>query len=339
MPLDLPSTNDLASIYGSWNPNTYMQAADQLPMRNKYAQGQLTAQQQDNDLAAQMNPLKVQRSGLDNLSLGMQIPGQAAQSDMLMRKNSNEASVNDSHIQSVLSSYKSQLTKDHVDQMGNVGSAMLGMAENVWSNPVGSAQRAKSQFDKLGIGDMWNPKWDTLPPDQLAMQLSEAGKGIRGAVPKLYDALATAGAKGDAALGVQGLRNEGSANVAQIAADAKLAAARLKAELQPKKAETMSQYEARITQAAHSEDPEEAKQGAMALADLYKQQINKASASANVGDTLKRDVLGLPNDTVPNAPAQADQKVFQQAWPGEYDPKGYEYRMGPNGKPQRRKKS
>lgn len=336
MPLDLPNVNELSGIYGNWNPAAYIQADAQMPMRQQYAQGQLNEQQQANDLASLMNPQKVRKASLDNDISAAQLPGILAQSGMAQRKNSNEEATNDSHLESLLSEYKTKLTKDHVDQIGNTGSAMIGMAENVWSNPVGAAQRAKAQFQQMGIGDMWNPKWDTMKPDELAMQLSEHGKGLRGAVPKLYDALATAGAKGDASMGIQGLKNEGAADVARIAADAKLAAVKMKADMQPKKGETMSQYEARITQAAHSEDPEEAKHGAMALADLYKQQIQKAAASANVGDNLKRDVLGMPNEAPQTATSESE--TFRSAWPGEYNPQAYEYRMGPNGKPQRRKK-
>ena len=258
----------------------------------------LANQQQDADaLTSQDNqrqfaydqandPLKLQRSGLDNQLLQAQIPGQQALSNMHVRKDQNEASTNDAYIKDVLGKYKADDVKRQVSDLENLGQIALSHSETSMMEPFGAAARVKQAFVDAGHGDLWQPEWDNLPVGQLALKLRDFGTRVQQHTAAYSRALDQADMKAASAANVANINADARVQAAQTAAEARRAAIR------PQSKENMSQYEARIREAAASGDPD----AATALAILERQKVERAQAGPTVNANTKPDLnaLGIP---------------------------------------------
>lgn len=164
---------------------------------------------------AAMRPMLQEHQGLSNASLAVQIPGQAADAQIRARKNANEDLLNDDNIRSMRSKYKDEELTHHINQMSGLGSLMMGAAEQAWSAPLGGTLAAKQMFKDAGLENRWQPEWDNLRTDQLAMKLHEAGQQLVMTGSRAQQALQSAQLKGDMALERTRIQE---ANKSQIAA-------------------------------------------------------------------------------------------------------------------------
>lgn len=150
-----------------------------------------------------MRPMQEDQQSLANQTMQAGLPGVMANSQIAQRRNKNEDIFNDAHIQDIMGKYKADEVDRHVKSMAALGTAAQQAAELVWNNPIGGSVIAKQMFERLGHGDKWNPAWDKLRPDQLAMTLSEAGKGIQSASEKFNQAISGLRTKQEFALELQ----------------------------------------------------------------------------------------------------------------------------------------
>lgn len=220
-----------------------------------------------NEHNAAMRPMLQQQQGLQNASLSVQIPGQAADAQMRARKNANEDLLNDDNIRSMREKLGDDRLSHHINQMSGLGSLMLGAAEQVWSAPLGGTMAAKQMFADAGLSDKWHPEWDNLPPDQLAMRLNQAGQQLATTGSKAQQALQAAQLKGDMALERTRMDAENKYRIAamQDATKRDLAHAMLQWKTSFNK-QTTDQYIANLTMRMNAEsDP--------AMKQEYNQQI------------------------------------------------------------------
>jgi hypothetical protein len=180
----------------------------------------------------------------------------------------------------------------------------------------------------MGMGKMWNPAWDKLPPGQLAMTLSEYGKELQGSGLKLRQATELQDSKNSSA--------EERARLAQEARLAAIDATRERTAATAEKPLNMSQLEASLRQRAIQGD----QKAIDALEILQDNRVEQRTASAQIasGDKPDLDALGIKtNKGKSNSSGDKDTDMYKKAF-GAYEPSKYEYRVGPNGIPQRKLK-
>jgi hypothetical protein len=260
------------------------QDADSLTMQNQ-------RRQLDYDRAN--DPLKLAHSGLANDTLGAQLPGVRARSSMLTRQDKNESLMNDDMIKDMMGKFKSDEIKRHAEDANNMGTRLSQMAEEVFSNPMGGALRVRGELEKMGLGDMWNPAWETSDPGLLARQLGAYGRDLQNTSAKFRQQLELAGVGAEAKV-----------DVAEIQAAARKAAAEASAKgratTRPRPAETMSQYEARLRAEAAAGDEHAA--AALELLENHKRLKASASAQVSSGDKPNLPAMGIPtNNSVKGA--------------------------------------
>lgn len=155
----------------------------------------LQNQQRQLSYDTQADPLNLERLSLGNQTSQAQLPGIQATSAMTQRKNKYEDIFNDEALNSIKGKYKSEDLDRHISDIGNIGTMFQQGAEDVYNSPVGGAQRVKARLAQAGHGDMWNPEWERLPPDQLQRALRESGDALADTVPKLRSTLMQEGSK------------------------------------------------------------------------------------------------------------------------------------------------
>lgn len=293
----------LGDIY-NLPPEATLQGMDLLSQLQQGNQQYIQDRQQNIQQDQVMNPLRQQHMQGIIDSQAATLPGQQAQSEMLARKNKNESLLNDDQIRSLTSKYKSDELKNHMTDLDNLGTLSMQLAETTWANPLGAAARAKQQFEKSGHADMWNPQWDNLPPDQLAMQLSNMGKGLQGTSQKLNETLAALQAKGDNARQVEEIR---AANREKIQSMKSAMAAELKKMTSTTKDPKSYQEAAvRYNQMAANETDPERRQAFQDQAEQYNQLYFAAqmvrSQATKEGGINPSAVTGLPGNPAPVIP-------------------------------------
>lgn len=154
-------------------------------------QDNMALQNQQRQLAydTAADPMNLEKLSLGNQTSQAHLPGIQAESAMKQRKNQYEDIFNDEAINSIRGKYKSEDLDRHISDIGSIGTLFQQGAEDVYNSPVGGAQRVKARLAAAGHGDMWNPIWEGLPPDQLQRALRESGDALANTVPKLRSSL------------------------------------------------------------------------------------------------------------------------------------------------------
>lgn len=267
---------------------------------------------------AQANPLRVRGLDLQNQTAEAGLPGIVANSSIAQRNNKIASLLEDQHINDLKSKYSSEELARHVKDGEAVGQMALQGAEQVWANPLGGKEQVKAQLSKYG---MWNPAWDSLPPDRLAMELSNLGQGIQATNSKFTQALQQTEMK------------TGSAErIADLAAQTRLQVEAIKGQLAKEKAaaiatkdpKTLEQgFTVNLQRAQQAKSPEE-KQAYLDAAAEFQQQYEAAlrlKGLAGKGSSI--DVPGmtqLPAVQPPSLPP-VNQKATQPK-PGDKLPDG-----------------
>ena len=241
---------------------------------------------------AQANPLRVRGLDLQNQTAEAGLPGIVANSGMLQRKNKIESLLEDQHINELKGKYSSEELARHVKDGEAVGQIALQGAEHVWSNPLGGKEMVKAQMSKMG---MWNPAWDSLPPDRLAMELSNFGQGIQATNAKMTQALQTTEMKTSAAerIAQANIEQRDRAAAMRISAAQALAKEKLQPSVQGYEKQSAKWRELELGET----DPE-LKAKFRHAADLYAEEALKLkAAAATVTTDAKPDVnkLGVPS--------------------------------------------
>ena len=127
---------------------------------------------------AAMRPMLQEHQGLQNASMAVRIPGEAADAQMRARKNANEELLNPESIKAMREKFGADSLNHHISQLTGVGSLMMAAASQISAAPVGGTMAAKQMFMQAGLGDKWHPEWDNLRPDQLAQRLNQGGQEL-----------------------------------------------------------------------------------------------------------------------------------------------------------------
>jgi len=219
MPLQLNPTN----LAGLVDLPVGMRPQQEEFLANASRNDSLALQQQGlaNLFQQQADPLRLRQLELGNQTTEAGLPGIMANGQIAQRKNKIESMFEDKQIQDMMGKYKSEELSRHVKDMEGVGQLALQGAEQVWSNPIAGRAMVKQKLEKAGV---WNPKWDSLPPDRLAMELSNFGQGIQ-----------ATGAKFTQAMELQSMKSATAENVARIAADTRMRVEQLKGQLAQEK--------------------------------------------------------------------------------------------------------
>jgi len=242
---------------------------------------------------AQANPLRVRGLDLQNQTAEAGLPGIVANSSIAQRKNKIESLLEDQHINDLKSKYSSDELARHIKDGEAVGQMALQGAEHVWSNPLGGKEMVKAQMSKLG---MWNPVWDNLPPDRLAMELSNFGQGIQATNAKMTQALQTTEMKTSAAERIAQANIEQRDRAAQLRISAAQALAKEKA---PATVQGYEKQSAKWRELELGETDPELKAKFKHAADLYAEEALKLKAAAAVvssGDKPNLPALGIQDN-------------------------------------------
>lgn len=197
---------------------------------NQGMRGYEQAQQMDNQtladlisksqFEAQSRPLKLQELVGMNRNRDAEYQGILARTENQQRQNLFDEKTFQPKLDEFFRANKAKIKAEHLTEMQNAGQGMQMLAESVWSNPTpGYAQRARQQLEKIGAADFWNPDWERLPPDRLAMELSNVGKGIVGTIPKFQQALAVQESKNTTAERNADVRATTAMEIAKYRAD------------------------------------------------------------------------------------------------------------------------
>ena len=296
----------LGAIF-SLPPEATLQGMDLLGQLQQGNQQAIQSRGLQNTFDEQMNPLKVQRENLLNQTSEAQIPGLRADSEMRQRKNQMESLLNDDQIKSLKAKYKTEELQRHSADLEALGQLSLQLAETTWANPLGAAARAKAEFERSGHGKMWNPQWDTLPPDRLAMELNHMGAGIQATNTKLVQALQTQDARGRNALQLEDRRaaNRSDIEAMKIKARAELQNTKVAA-TRSKDPTTLQALAAKYTMQANAEtDPEVKAQLFSQANDAYEAAFGLTTGRVEAGQAGKPDigaVANLPTNPKPVPP-------------------------------------
>jgi len=85
MPVSMPTNDQLSSIYGSWNPETYIRGDQQAQLANQFANTELQDSQRKLAFDQQADPLRLSEMYLKNQGIKAELPGKQAASDQATR--------------------------------------------------------------------------------------------------------------------------------------------------------------------------------------------------------------------------------------------------------------
>jgi len=242
---------------------------------------------------AQANPLRVRGLDLQNQTAEAGLPGIVANSGIAQRKNQIESLLQDQHIKDLMGKYKTEELSRHVKDGEAIGQMALQGAEHVWSNPLGGKEMVKAQMSKLG---MWNPAWDALPPDRLAMELSNFGQGIQATNAKMTQALQTTEMKTSATERIAQANIDQRDRAAQLRISSAQALAKEKA---PATVQGYEKQSAKWRELELGETDPELKAKFKHAADLYAEEALKlkaAAAQVSSGDKPNLPALGIKDN-------------------------------------------
>lgn len=320
MEVQMPTTGELHQMWGN-NPIAIMQQQKQIDLANLFANQSLQKGQQDIDLSAQMNPIKVRQAGLNADTTEAQLPGYQADARVKgVNANIAEATQQD-QIKTKLSELAKQASDNDLSMLENQGQR-LAYSRNPQERALG-LEMIRMHKDLIREKDKIN-----LQSEAQIRLANVQGRNQKDLMQMQIDA---------------GRFNKAGGAARSI--EEQLASGKLNYE----KAATL------LNNAAFMADMEGDAEKAMYYRNLANDYHSKfiagKQAGAQVGVGAKPNLEQFDIETNktppaaqftppvrPNAPS-ADQNVqiFQQAF-GGYDPARYEYRIGPNGVPQRRLK-
>lgn len=315
MPVNLPAPSTLQDIF-SMNPGAFNQAQGMLDMGMQQGQADLRKTQLQNMFDEQNDPLRVQSQRLSNEGLEAQIPGMRADSQIKGMNADKQRELQPDAIAAARSKFLKEASDDDIAQLENhargmamskdesvrkQGEFLLGQTKDMLK------ERQKNSFDIGKIQESGNQARQTQ------QQAIDAGKFKKG------------GASGQDAL--EKALVSGAWDKAATAYDA-MAQRALEAGDQE-----MSMYYA-------------------TKAKEYSDKFILSRTSAKPGGVDVGAVGGVPTNPQPTVPMpampgqqnnpasaspNANQAIFAKAF-GGYEPEKYDYRIGPNGVPQRKLK-
>lgn len=273
---------------------------------NQQYADQMTQQDQARQLSYDTanDPLKLQRSSLDNQTLQAHLPGIQADSAIKQRTNSNAAATNDQLLQSMRDKFTNEEINSHVENAASAGTLMSQLAVDARNNPLGAKDRVRQALIANGHGDAWNSDWSgaDVAPGQFAKELDDYGRQMQETSSALRSKMQ-----------VQDLKNTGLLSVAQekTKAEQEKSASREKiakglfenrlAVAQTKESE--QSYGVELTKLAQQEtDPVKANEYLARANEALINASRLASASAGVVTAPKADINKIGIKSNPPAP-------------------------------------
>lgn len=328
----------------------------------------------ETDKQRQMLPLELQGKQLSNQTAQAQIPGLQAQSEKQQLDTRFSRETLGPKIESELSKYKGQMSDSQLKELTNAGQAYMQAGPLLDRMPGVVTHVAAKQI----LGNFYRPEFDQIPANALGQVISHFGETMVAAQSKYVQQLGLLGAKNEGAKDVAGINANARVEAARVAAAAKirgydneLVQIREKAKLgsYPQRASYYIDKAHQLAEEAAFSEDEQVKKALLERAKMFGQIANEAqqmdlaarAAAAQETNKGKPDLggFGIPTVTPPGQapgaqvpgmnpgvnPAVAPSgqapmgspETFKKAF-GAYEPDKYEYRMGPNGQPQRRKK-
>jgi hypothetical protein len=300
---------NLSAMYGSWNPMTYLKGMQQEDNANAFNQ-ELSTQnqqtttkgQQDISLADMMNPQKVLKAQLDNATTAVDLPGHEALSDL---HQTNAKMARDSYQTNLDELIKGHQFKDKERELQQLemGGRSFMQAEPLLASIPPPARHAAA---KRLLGDLYQPEFDNVPPEQLGQVLNFVGSEMQQSQQRLFAQQMGLDTRGDTArtvaatraamaLGVQDKRNAGAKDIAEFKANLAEQIAKIKAQGDPK---TYMAAATKLLEAARAEsDPDkkhELVQQAQQFVELNQSAMEARPQANNAGKVDIGATTGLP---------------------------------------------
>lgn len=319
-------------------------------------------------------PYDIESKRLRNETTSAQLPGIRATSGKLEDDARFSRETLGSKIEAELKKYSGQMSDAQLKELTNAGQA-YAQAGKLLENLPGPASHAAA---KQILGQFYRPEFDQVPPHMLGKVVSFFGDEMINAQDKYVQQLGLLAGKTGSAERIAESKNATTLEAARIAAAAKIRAfdkdiieareaAKAKFGNYPQRAGYyISKAIEAAKEAANIEDPD-VRKAMLERADLFEQiaqqahiiDLAKPRQAAEEANRAK-PALGafdIPTVTPPGkTPGEGivtpgnnpnvkpstqtptgSPELYKKAF-GAYEPDVYEYRIGPNGNPQRRKK-
>lgn len=342
------SLEGLFKVYGDWNPLSYVKGMDMLDKGSKYDDLQSEELNLKNQKTKTMMPLEASYQDLINKGKEAELPGIAATSSLAQDKAALSRATLPHQYGNIMQEFQSKASQADLEEMNRAGQMFAQVGERIGYLP-GPIQQQEA---KRLLGRYWLPEFEQYSPGDLQDTLLNMGKGMMNLQPKPF---ATMQKQDDqqaflAAENAKKLQAQKELAAYRTALQEKLA--NLKASQDPK---TLEAVIAQLKLAQQREPSDDRKKiiGEQ-IQEFFNMKWELDQNRATAGQAGKVDVPGLgglpavaprvppqvgnPQSAIPTPPQATDQKeLFTKAF-GAYEPDKYDYRIGPNGVPQRKKK-
>lgn len=322
-------------------------------------QAQLASLMQQQQRESQMLPLDLEAKRAGIAAENARLPGIMGQSQSMQAQGQFDQNTISSKVQAELAKHKSQMSQSELEQMGTMGTKMMQAAQVIEQAGVPPPQQAQamskilSEFGVDPSSSFVAPLLQKVDPRTLTTVMKQVGEGLAKTGTQFIQNSALAG-QAEGARATEGAANRASQEkiasgqqataleVARINSAARMQAQQARADMQRNKPQSIDQAIAQLAQIPEEErTPAEQK----ALEQLSKQKLAQAAAGANplpgriTGNETPQDIAastGVFNQAGGGAPAGNNVASAVQAAGWQYEPNKYEYRIGPDGKVQRR---
>jgi hypothetical protein len=257
-----------------------MNLFDQQGQRDQITQADQTRQL---DFNYNADPMRLQSMSLGNQTTEAQLPGIAANSSMLQRKDRMGADTYDQEVKKLMSQYKADEMAGYVKEMQGLGDLAITHSAGAFAEPFGAAARIKEAFTKAGHGAFWNPEWETMPVSTLGDKLKRFGTDIHESSAGYQKALDSIIAKAASNERIAEEKNKTDLEKARILGEFKKNIEAMKAKAKADGPVGTDKAAAALMTSAQLEgDPEKAAILRAAAQELYDELARRAAAGALV---------------------------------------------------------
>lgn len=340
------------------DPGAFFERQGAWNTQQQKSQADLASLMQQTQQRGQMFPLEMRRAELGNLTSEAQLPGVKADSRNRELDTKKKELLFDDDMKASFGKMKAEEAKRYVDQLSQAANAYTVGGQYLANAPGGATHEMAKQV----LGPLYRPEFDKITPEALGGTLFAFGKSMSEVMPKFQQEMDLLAAKNQFNLNKELMKQEAAARLAEYKGNIQKAVAQIQATKNPTTiwGAYVKMQEEMYAAAARGENDRAA---------VLNERMNEMITTYGGIEKLKADarkageidtgaVSGLetkPPAVVPRVPmpggAQTPRStggaidqtntnptaIFERAF-GAYEPDKYDYRISPEGKPQRKLK-
>ena len=341
------------------DPGAFFERQSAWNTQQQKSQADLASLMQQTQQNSQRFPLELAQKQANIDADNARLPGIKADSAIRERQNKKENLLFDDEMKATLGKMKAEEVRRYGEQLTQAANAYTMGGQYLTDAPGGATHEMAKQV----LGPLYRPEFDKIPPTALGEAIRYMGKNMSQLAPKFQQELQMLEIKNQFALAKQQQALEAAQRLAEYKGNVQKAIADLTAKKDPKTWEALGVELRKAQYAAISAGDNE--KAAFLQAEIDKitnlqNSLKTAAAGAKKeGEIDAAAVAGLPavepqpapRLPMPGQPASSPQRgggpvggenvnpaaIFTKAF-GSYEPDKYDYRISPEGKPQRKLK-